>query len=509
MLASRKRSPLRTVGRYVLKDEIASGGMATVYLGKLQGPVGFAPIVAVKALHPQFAKEPEFARMFLDEARLAARVRHANIVPVLDVHEGEDELLIVLEYIHGDSLSRLLTASRQDGRPVPPAIASAVLCDTLQGLHAAHEARDERGEPLGVVHRDVSPQNILVGVDGVARVFDFGVAKAAGRVTFTRDGEVKGKFAYMAPEHLRGEEVNRQADVYAAAVVLWEMLTGQRLFKAESEGNTIARALFAPIPPPSTFRREVTAALDAVVMRGLARERSQRFGTAKEMALALEAALAPAPGPNVGEWVEGLAYDVLEERSARIAEIEANVAASASLSSRRVAAGPSPTVGDEGTTSGQAVPESPEIVAPLASHARPSRGGAAARLIVVGVVALAALGAWFALRHRAGIAIDRPPAAEAVATAPAAPPPEAPTVASASASAAAPADSTTTSSSVALSAVPKPATTARGRGAPKRAASGAAAASASASPPPADCTTRNADGVVVFDTNCLRSGAKK
>jgi serine/threonine-protein kinase len=299
--------------------------MASVFLGKMCGPVGFTPIVAIKSLHPQFAKDPEFVRMFLDEARLAGRIRHPNIVPVIDVHAEGDELFLVLEYVHGESLARLISASRRAVELVSPALVAAILCDVLQGLHAAHEAKDERGEPLGIVHRDVSPQNVLVGADGVARVLDFGIAKATGRVTATRDGQVKGKFAYMAPEQLRGENVDRRADVYSAAVVLWEALTSERLFLGENEGHTVERVLFGAVSPPSAGRPGVPPALDAVVMRGLSRERAARFGTAKEMAIALSAAVLPASTPEVGEWVEARAIDALERRAKLVEEVEVGV----------------------------------------------------------------------------------------------------------------------------------------------------------------------------------------
>ena len=172
--AREPRSDPRTpqaIGRYWIYDEIAAGGMATVHLGRLVGPAGFTRTVAIKRLHPQFAKDEEFSSMFLDEARIAARIRHPNALTALDVVTSKGELYIVMDYIHGESLGKLLR-----GGPVPLAIASAIVTQALLGLHAAHEAVDDLGEPLSIVHRDVSPQNVLVGVDGVARVVDFGIA---------------------------------------------------------------------------------------------------------------------------------------------------------------------------------------------------------------------------------------------------------------------------------------------------------------------------------------------
>ena len=233
----------RVVGRYEILGEIASGGMATVHYGRLVGPVGFSRLVAIKELHPHFAKDPEFASMLVDEARLAAHIRHPNVVPTLDVVVSAGALLLVMEYVAGASLADLGRASRKAREPIPPSIAVAVVAGVLYGLHAAHEALNERSEPLSIVHRDVSPQNIVVGSDGVPRVLDFGVAKAASRLVTTRDGKVKGKLAYMSPEQLMNGEVDRRADVYAAAVVLWEALVGARHFEADSSGGVVAKVL--------------------------------------------------------------------------------------------------------------------------------------------------------------------------------------------------------------------------------------------------------------------------
>jgi serine/threonine-protein kinase len=231
----------RVVGRYVLHGEIASGGMATVHFGRLVGPAGFARPVAIKRLRPQFASDPEFVKMFLDEARLAARIAHPNVVPTLDVVDADDEVFLVMEYVQGVTLAQLARAAKRCGLPIPPSIAVAIVVGILQGLHAAHVARDDLGERLDLVHRDVSPQNALVGADGVTRLLDFGIAKASGRLQTTRDGQLKGKLSYMAPEQVRNEPTTPRTDIYAASVVLWELLTGQRLFYADSEVGTITK----------------------------------------------------------------------------------------------------------------------------------------------------------------------------------------------------------------------------------------------------------------------------
>ncbi len=322
--------PVRVVGRYALYDEIAAGGMATVHFGRLLGPVGFSRTVAIKRLHPQFAKDPEFVSMFLDEARLAARIRHPNVVPTLDVVATQGELFLVMDYVQGESLARLIRASRNRGERIPPRLVGSIMSGALHGLHAAHEAKNERGEPLGIVHRDVSPQNVLVGSDGVARVLDFGVAKAAGRVQTTREGQLKGKLAYMAPEQINGQ-VTRQTDVYAAAIVLWEALTAQRLFAGENEGQILSKVLSGLVQPPSAIATDLPVALDEIVLRGLARDPAHRWGTAREFAVALERCLGVASATEVGEWVEAIAHGALAQRAEKIAEIESSSSANVNL----------------------------------------------------------------------------------------------------------------------------------------------------------------------------------
>ncbi|MFO0726300.1 MAG: protein kinase [Myxococcota bacterium] len=324
-------APGNAVGRYVLHDEIASGGMAAVHLGRLLGPAGFSRTVAIKRLHPEHARDPEFVAMFLDEARLAARIQHPNVVPIVDVVALSGQLFLVMEYIQGESLSRLMRAAEKRGERVPQPIALAIMADALYGLHAAHEAKDERGEPLSIVHRDVSPHNILVGRDGAARVLDFGIAKAASRASTTQDGKVKGKFTYMAPEQLKRGPVDRRADVFAASIVLWEVLTGARLFAAEDLAGIVARVLNDVIEPPSARLPSISPALDAIVMKGLERAVERRYASALEMARDLEAHGGLARPAEVGAWVERISGDVLEKRALQVKEIESDSAGSVPL----------------------------------------------------------------------------------------------------------------------------------------------------------------------------------
>ena len=310
------------MGRYRLYGVIATGGMARVHYGRMHGQLGFARTVAIKRLHREYARDPEFVAMFLDEARLALRVHHANVVETLDVFAADGELFLVMEYVPAVPLSLLFHAVEARGERVPPPVAAAIVADVLRGLHAAHEATDEAGNPLDIVHRDVSPQNILVGADGSARVLDFGIAKASGRQQMTRDGQVKGKLAYMSPEQITNVFVTRQSDVFAASIVLWEALTGTRLFQAESASSILARVLSAPIAPPSAVVPALAPDLDMIALRGLARDPSVRYATGLEMVLDLEARGTPATASQVGEWVQGLARDDLAQRAAEVAQIE-------------------------------------------------------------------------------------------------------------------------------------------------------------------------------------------
>jgi serine/threonine protein kinase len=316
-------NPRQQVGRYTIFHQIAAGGMATVHLARFAGPAGFSRVVAVKHLHPHLCADPEFRAMFIDEARLVSRIRHPNVVPTLDVVVNDTEIFLVMEYIQGDALSSLRRAARQQQQDIPLAVCSAVIVGALQGLHAAHEARSESGELLDLVHRDVSPPNILVGVDGVPLVLDFGVAKAMQAHHETRPGMVKGKSSYMSPEQIRGEPVTRAADIFAAAVVLWELLTTRRLFSGTNEHERIYKVLQgAELTPPSTMAARIPAGLDEVVMRGLRPNPSERYRTALEMAEAIEQKIPPASQRVVGEWVARTASESLNRRAEFLRQIE-------------------------------------------------------------------------------------------------------------------------------------------------------------------------------------------
>jgi len=321
-MAPLEGSPPIRIDRYELYGVIASGGMATVHLGRLVGPAGFGKTVAIKRLHPHLAKEQEFVAMLTDEARVTGRIGHPNIVPTLDIVAASGELFLVMEYVPGLTLAQLLKNAALEKERVPLAVACAIMAGVLRGLDAAHDTRDESSRPLEVVHRDVSPQNILVGADGIARLLDFGIAKAVGRLHTTRDGQLKGKVGYMAPEQLGEHTVDRRTDVYAAAVVLWEALTGERLFDGADAAAVFGNVMQKKVPAPSTIVSGVPAAIDVAVLTGLEREPSRRFSRAREMAAAIENGAPLARASEVADWVALMGERELAGRAEIVADME-------------------------------------------------------------------------------------------------------------------------------------------------------------------------------------------
>lgn len=296
--------PSREHGRYAIYDAasaLGSGAAASVHLGVSRGRQTVP--VAIKRLHAGQARQPAAVARLLDEVRLARHVVHPNVVRTIDFVSDGEEMIAVMEYVHGEPLSRLLADARASGSQLPVAVAVRIAVDVLQGLHAAHLATDGEGQPLLLVHRDVTPDNILVGADGLARLMDFGVAKAEGRLHATRDGGIRGKLAYLAPEQVGGK-VTARTDLYAVGLVLWEMLTSERAIDGENEGELLVKALDLHLPPASTRNPAVSAALDAVIVRAIAREPSDRFGDGLAQAVALERATGTlASVDDVSVWV--------------------------------------------------------------------------------------------------------------------------------------------------------------------------------------------------------------
>ena len=434
MVNAATTAPTLVIGRYALFDEIASGGMASVHYGRLLGEQGFTRTVAIKRLHPHLARDPEFATMFLDEARVVARIRHPNVVPTLDVVNMSGELFIVMEYVQGESLARLNRAAHQSGAPMPPEVAATIMVGVLHGLHAAHEATTERGEPLHIVHRDVSPQNILVGLDGIPRLVDFGVAKAAGRAHSTREGQLKGKIAYMAPEQIRLAMATPLVDVYAAAVVFWELLTCSRLFTADNDVTTLDRVMHMPVRPPSAVVASSPPALDEIVVRALDRDPEKRFASAREMARAIEDATRLASVSRVGEWVGSVAGALIAERAAKVAEIESRSEIRVATPSKNRSPEPTPqSTPAPPLARAQPTAEATQVDLPRPILPRPTpaaapagRGRLVGLLVALFVCVAGAITLVILLVHRGGETAPIEPAAAPVASAPITPAPVAP-----------------------------------------------------------------------------------
>lgn len=277
------------VGGYDLIAELAAGGMAMVFLGRTNDGRAGAPLVAIKRPHRHLATDKTFLSMLLDEARLASAIDHENVVKVRELGFHAGEPFIVLDYIEGASLSELRKELAAAERAVDTKVALRIVLDALAGLHAAHELRDDTGRPLGIIHRDVSPHNVLIGCDGKARLTDFGIAKAEDRLQVTRTNEVKGKLAYLAPERVDKRRMcTKQSDVFSMAVVLWECLAGRRLFRGDEAVDTLQEVMHAPIPRLRQLGAQVPPALDDVIARALSRDLSVRFATAQEFAEAIE-----------------------------------------------------------------------------------------------------------------------------------------------------------------------------------------------------------------------------
>jgi eukaryotic-like serine/threonine-protein kinase len=311
----------RRLGRYEVLARLASGGMAGVYVARALGVAGFERLFAVKVLHPHLAHEQEFITMFLDEARLAARIRHPNVVPTIDISDTQDAgYYLVMDYIEGDHLGALLHHASKLGTRLPLPIALRIIVDALDGLHAAHDLIDEQGRRVNLVHRDVSPHNIMVGTDGIARITDFGVAKAEVRLSTTREGQFKGKLAYMAPEHASTGEADQRSDLFSLAIILWECLTGRRLFRAENQAATLNKICIEPIPPPSSVDPAL-APFDSVLALGLARDPADRYQSAEEFAEAIEAHVAQSVGLANQRAVAKLVREYAAEKIVRDREL--------------------------------------------------------------------------------------------------------------------------------------------------------------------------------------------
>lgn len=275
--------PWARVGPYRLLCELGRGSMAVVYLGRTEGPGGFERLCALKMIHPHLSEAQEFVDLFLNEARIAAMIHHPNVIAVDDIGLHDGRYYLRMNYVSGETLFQALNRTWNEGTPFPLPIAAQIIAEVTEGLHAAHELKDPTGAPLGVIHRDLGPHNILIGYDGVVRVMDFGIAKALDQVTATQPGTWRGTAAFMSPEQVRGEPIDRRADVFSLGVVLWETTVGARLFKHTTMAGTMTRILSLDVPRPSSLRADYAPELERIVLKALERDPARRYSTAREL----------------------------------------------------------------------------------------------------------------------------------------------------------------------------------------------------------------------------------
>jgi serine/threonine-protein kinase len=410
-----------SLGRYDILGALARGGMATVYLGRHTAEAGFKRLYAIKVLHAHLADDASFVDMLLDEARIAARLHHPNVVPIVDLGSQDGNHFVVMEYIEGCSLSALLSKDR-DARS--PRLIVPIVLDALAGLHAAHSLTDDEGRSMQLVHRDVSPQNIVVGIDGTARITDFGIAKAASKVNSTQPGQLKGKLAYMAPEQLKNaSNVDARTDVFAAGAMLWSALTGRKLFRGASDAETLNNILTLEVPKPSTIGFQPPAELDAICLKAMERDPAMRFQSMADMedALRMAAERAGVLGSKreVAEWIVARFGDELAERRSvvRGSDVAGRTSVTSQVSGFRVI----PPVGNASLTPSGAASAPQAALGEIAVDATEFQGPAkrtSRRNVALGVMGVALAVVIFGLGSR----FRTPAAAEAPSATTSAPP---------------------------------------------------------------------------------------
>lgn len=372
---SRGELPLRSLGRYEILARIASGGMGSVYWARARGAVGFTKDVAIKLTHQHLREQEDLAKTLLDEARLASRIKHPNVVDVLDLGDDALGLYLVMEYVEGDSLAGILKACREAERTIPLPVGARILVDALAGLHAVHELVDEHGIALHAVHRDFSPHNVLVSVDGTTKLTDFGVAKTRDKLLQTASGLVKGKLPYMSPEQARAKELDRRSDVWSAGAVLWELCAHRRLFDSNNDVELLMQIVTQPPPLLSEAGFDVPLALEEAVAAALTPELEDRIGTAAALARRIEDAVGLADRAEVAAFVRPLVAPKLAARR----EAAQAIAAERSTEEDDEGPSPSPTV-REGKRS---IDPEPETELATADKSAAERTGVTASDVVV------------------------------------------------------------------------------------------------------------------------------
>lgn len=321
-------------GKYYLVDKIATGGMAEIFKAKTFGHGGFENLVVIKRILPHIGENPEFIDMFIDEAKVTVALQHANIVRVYDFGKTLENYFIAMEYVDGKDVRSLLSKVSRERHAIPVPMCLYIAHEAAKGLHYAHTKANLQGEPYGIVHRDISPSNLLISYEGEVKVADFGIAKAKSNAYETRDGILKGKFEYMSPEQASGLPIDGRSDVFSLGIVLWEALTGRRLFKSESDTVTLRRIQAIDVQPPSKVHPRITAELDDVVMRALA-PLDQRYASAGAFAAELRRVLAPATIDALSAEFRVFVRSVFaDERAAERDRLEAHTAVAQRLHQR-------------------------------------------------------------------------------------------------------------------------------------------------------------------------------
>ncbi len=270
-------------GKYVLLNRIAVGGMAEIFLARQEGLEGFEKTICIKRIRPHLSSQPNFVRMFLNEAKLAAQLNHPNIVQIYDLGRINESYFIAMEYISGRDMSRIIPKGEKKEIPFPMIYALKIASNCLEGLYYAHTKTDAYGNPLNIVHRDITPENVLVGFNGTVKIVDFGIAKASTQLEQTRAGEIKGKLSYMSPEQAMGQQLDARSDIFALGAVLYEWITGYKLFTGENEMAILKSIIDGKIYPPSYFKEDVPEAVEKILMKALAKDREDRYQSAWEM----------------------------------------------------------------------------------------------------------------------------------------------------------------------------------------------------------------------------------
>jgi eukaryotic-like serine/threonine-protein kinase len=308
---------IENYGNYQLLKRLATGGMAQIYLARQQGMEGFEKLLVVKRILPHLAENEDFVRMFLDEARIAARLNHPNIVQIFNLGAEAESYFIAMEYIHGEDVRRVWKRAESHGKTFPIPLVCRVIMDACSGLDHAHKKTDSAGRPLGIVHRDVSPQNILITFDGAVKVVDFGIAKATDQATVTKSGVLKGKYSYMSPEQAAGKRLDARSDIFALGVVLYELLTGTRLFKRHNEIQTLNAVTACRVQPPSEVNARLPKDLDGLVLKALAKNPDERYQDALALHDALERWLLSHQLPSSPSHLAAFMQEIYAERLAR------------------------------------------------------------------------------------------------------------------------------------------------------------------------------------------------